>query len=265
MRVEARVVGRVDAETLRRIRENSVNLRHVHARGASYAGRTLEKFCSVGCRFMGCQFERMRINDAAFGSGMEMSEYVDCVFDGLRFDHATGNARFVRCSFREVDLRSWYCYAVEMIDCVFTGRLEEMVFHGTVSPAKRAFLHRERNEFHGNDFSGVDLIDVAFRRGIDLTQQRLPAGPQYLYLPDAAAALAHAQSVAAGWRVELREEALAVIRTCRSSVDGGQRQLLLRPDNYYSSDPLSHEAVDKLFALFRPYAVVAGTDRPSDK
>jgi hypothetical protein len=30
------------------------------------------------------------------------------------------------------------------------------------------------------------LIDVSFRTGIDLSQQRLPSGPDYLYLPNAA-------------------------------------------------------------------------------
>ena len=143
-----------------------------------------------------------------------------------------------------------------MVDCVFSGRLEEVVFNGTVPLEKRYFLHREHNEFHGNDFSGVDLIDVAFRRGIDLTQQRLPTGPQYLYLPDAAAALAYAQAEVAKWQgdAELRKTALGWIGTCQYEARDGQRQLFLRADDYYGLSPRETEAVDKLFGLLRSHA-----------
>ena len=153
-----------------------------------------------------------------------------------------------------------------MVDCVFSGRLEEVVFNGTVPPEKRSFLHRERNEFHGNDFSGVDLIDVAFRTGIDLTQQRLPTGPQYLYLPDAAAALAHAQAEVAKWQGDagVRKDAFSLLRAYQFEASNGQRQLLLRVGDYSVH---SREVADGVWALLRPYAVAPGSasfDRPSE-
>ena len=37
--------------------------------------------------------------------------------------------------------------------------------------------HLERcNEIHGNDFSGVALVGISFRRVVDLTPQRFPTG-----------------------------------------------------------------------------------------
>jgi hypothetical protein len=97
--------------------------------------------------------------------------------------------------------------------CVFTGRLRTVKFwaghpaeqllrhyegherfcatHGLPPPsaATRAPMLREINEFHGNDFSGVELVSVEFRRGVDLTRQVLPTAEGYLYLPDAGAAI----------------------------------------------------------------------------
>jgi hypothetical protein len=110
-----------------------------------------------------------------------------------------GLSRFVRCSFRNVNIRNWLCFAVELIDCTFSGKLQQAVFNGTPLAQKRALLGRDRNEFHGNDFSAADLIDVGFRTGIDLTRQRLPSGPEYLYLPNAREAVGRARSGIMRW------------------------------------------------------------------
>lgn len=258
MRVEARVVGKIDMS-----RYEDIVLKHERLRGVDYSGRTVDGFCAVGSRLEGCRFNNFRVRSCpCFGAGREMSEFVDCSFDGAHLDMGSGGcARFVRCSFRNVVLRDWRCDRVEMIDCVFSGRIKTAIFNGTVPVEERSFLHRERNEFHGNDFSGVDLIDVAFRRGIDLTQQRLPAGPQYLYLPDAAAALEPTESNIVGWQEgKQRQTAMAFIRgLCEDVRGGGQRQLLLRADNYYPYASLSREAIDKVFALLRPYAAAPGS------
>ena len=263
MRVEARVVGKIDMS-----RYEDIVLKHERLRGVDYSGRTVDGFCAVGSRLEGCRFNNFRVRSCpCFGAGREMSEFVDCSFDGAHLDMGSGGcARFVRCSFRNVVLRDWRCDRVEMIDCVFSGRIKTAIFNGTVPVEERSFLHRERNEFHGNDFSGVDLIDVAFRRGIDLTQQRLPAGPQYLYLPDAAAALAYAQAEVAKWQGDagVRKDAFSLLRAYQFEASNGQRQLLLRVGDYSVH---SREVADGVWALLRPYAVAPGSasfDRPSE-
>ena len=104
-----------------------------------------------------------------------------------------GFAQFVRCSFRNVDIRKWkWGNELQLIDCVFTGRLEECIFNGTGVGAGPPLGGAGEKRVSGNDFSGCDLVDVAFRTGIDLAQQKLPTGPEYLYLPDAAAAIERA-------------------------------------------------------------------------
>ena len=123
-----------------------------------------------------CLQDRVQIQSAAFGSGRETSEFVDCTFNGARMNMAPGGfARFVRRSFRDVNIQDWACFTVEMIDCTFTGRLDTAIFNGTVPEDKRGIIGRASNEFHGNDFSAMNLIDVAFRTGIDLTKQVLPS------------------------------------------------------------------------------------------
>jgi hypothetical protein len=100
---------------------------------------------------------------------------------------------------------------------------------------KRAAAGRDRNEFHDNDFSAMTLIDVGFRTGIDLTQQRLPSRPEYLYVPDAAAALQRARASVIGWDdLDLRQSAMVFIKILEEEIAAGQRQFFLRPADYAS-------------------------------
>jgi uncharacterized protein YjbI with pentapeptide repeats len=189
MRIEARSKGRVTLTD-----DQRVVLDHARLHGEDYSGRRLLQFASIGSQLHACSFDRTQIQSAAFGSGRETSEFVECSFDGAQIDMAPGGfSRFVRCSFQDVAIRNWICLTVEMIDCTFSGRLETAVFNGSVPEDKQAMIDRVSNEFRGNDFSAMDLIDVGFRTGIDLTKQVLPSGGDYLYLPRAALAVAHAK------------------------------------------------------------------------
>jgi uncharacterized protein YjbI with pentapeptide repeats len=223
-------------------------------RGEDYSYRKLMQFGTIGSCLEKCKFDGAQIDCAQFGAGREMSEFIDCSFDGARMEMGPGGcARFVRCSFRDVSLHNWMCFEVELIDCVFSGRLRRGIFNGTVRAEKRVFLGREHNEFHGNDFSNMDLIDVTFRTGIDLTQQRLPSGSEYLYLTDAAAAVERAKSGLIGWQgdQELRRVALVIVDGLQKSVERGQRQMLLRADDYYGESVLPRESVHRVFSLLR--------------
>jgi hypothetical protein len=244
MRVEARVVGQIKIDP-----NEIVKLDHVEARGTDYSGRKLRMLGAIGSRLEHCRFNNAQVGDACFGAGREMSEYIECSFDGARVYHASGFARFVRCSFKNIDFCNWLSFGTEIIDCVFTGRMQTCIFNGTVMKDFQSFLHRERNEFLGNDFSGVDFVDVTFRTGIDLTKQRLPSGPEYLYLPDAAASVARAKSAAQHWDdSELRKQVLSFLESLYFELEGGQRQLLLRVD-----EPTAYPSAtnDKVFALLR--------------
>ena len=248
MKCEAKVVGRIEIP-----KDSRITLDHAQVSGQDYSQRKLMQFCAIGSRLEGCRFDKMRIDHGVFGAGREMSEYIDCTFDRARITRCVGNVRFVRCSFRDVSLDNWRCFNVEMVDCVFSGRLRVGFFNGAVDKEDREFLHRERNEFHGNDFSEMDLIDVAFRTGIDLTRQRLPTGPAYLYIPNAAATLEKTRSEVLTWPdTELRESAMIFLKGYSDDViRDGQQQMFLRASDYYPYKSLSRVMIDKLFVLLR--------------
>src|SRR5439155_13553556 len=209
MRFEARVVRR------KRVRDDQrIVLQDVSLQEESFSDKKLVQFSAAGCSLESCRFDGIRIESASFGAGVKTSKYLGCSFNGAHITFGGGNrARFVNCSFQDVDLKNWFSYTTELIDCAFSGKMRKAVFHGTVPERVRASVGRVRNEFRGNDFSTMDLYDVAFRSGIDLTLQKLPSSETYLYIPDARAAVRAARAEVTAWTdLELRQAAMALIK-----------------------------------------------------
>ncbi len=202
--------------------------------GADFRGRRLRQFSAEGCRFEGCRFDGAVIESASLGAGRRVSEYVGCSFHGAKLRMVPGGcARLVDCTFEETLIEGWFCFAVEVVDCVFTGRLKKVVFNGSVPPEKEDVVGRSSNQFEGNDFSRAALIDVGFRTGIDLTRQQLPAGNAYVYLDDAAKAVRRARIAFNSWEdPELKKRARGFLAVMEEDVAEGQRQLLVRVDDY---------------------------------
>jgi hypothetical protein len=208
---------------------------HEHRADESFSDRELVALGAVGSRFERCRFERLSVRDTCFGAGAEMSFYTECSFDGSSLrGPAIGCARFERCSFRDVRLEEWFCFEAEFIDCVFRGAARGVVFNGTVpkrSPGgvpMRTKLGRTVNEFRGNDFTEMDLRDVGFRTGIDLSRQDLPLGPDCVLVLDAHSALERARAAVGLWHDDAtRKEAATLLNVWSEDVENGQRQLLI--------------------------------------
>lgn len=202
--------------------------------GADFGGRRLEQFSAEGCRFEACRFDGAAIDSASFGAGRSVSEYVGCSFDGATLRMGPGGyARFVDCSFETVVIEHWFCFAVEVVGCAFSGRLKKVVFNGSVPSDKQEVAGRQTNQFEGNDFSRAKLVDVGFRTGIDLTRQRLPAGDEYTFLGDAATAVRRARTAYNAWDdPEWKKRARGVLAVMEEDVAAGQGQLLIRADDY---------------------------------
>jgi hypothetical protein len=231
--------------------EHEIFLDRANLCGEDFSGRRLRYFGAVGCSFERCRFDGGKIERASFGAGRAISSYVDCSFDGARIISSIGGyARFERCSFRDVDILEWFSFAQEFVECTFSGQLRKGVFNGTPRPKDMDVVHRTRNEFRGNNFSDMNLVDVGFRTGIDLRQQRLPSGPQYVYVLDAQDALRRARGAIAVWRdPALRREGMSLVDLYQQRVEDGQCQLFLRPDTFYEVQ--GKEAVDRFVALLR--------------
>jgi len=251
--IRARVKGRVDVPE-----DAYLTFERAERVGETFSGRKLDKMRMSASSFTSCEFTDMRIGNWVTGGGRTTATtYTECVFDRswIRFNPG-GLARFERCSFRDVNLRDWMCFETELVDCVFTGRMRRSFFNGTVREELVEALGRTSNEFQGNDFSGIDLIDVDFRTSIDLSLQRLPTSDQYVYLPDAERSLQRArEQIVASGRVRLWGEhgdIVPVIDIPLKNVRNGQRQVLFRKDDYSSEIP-----PDELDTIFDILAAVA--------
>ncbi|MGV8082252.1 MAG: hypothetical protein AB2L09_01265 [Coriobacteriia bacterium] len=232
----------------------------VNLEAADFSGRTLKLGLTVRGRssFTRCTFEKMRIGDATFGT-YPQAVYTECSFDRSRMGMRTaGNARFVRCSFRDVRIKPLFGWELEFIDCVFSGRIEQATFWGLLSKDDQAKCGRTRNAFEGNDFSGADLVDVAFRDGIDLTRNKLPDSPDHLIILDGRAALARVRK-----RVfempdsKLRDAALIWVKTKDANLRGEPDHLFMRRINERSAFDRAHNLVFDLLkeeseAIWRP-------------
>ena len=218
---------------------------------ADYSNLHLGKLAVVNCRFEKCDFSSARINDAGFGSGRGKSEYIECSFDGSRIGRfAPGEARFVRCSFRDVKLDELFSYRGEWIGCTFSGVLKKGVFERTIPDSDRRFTNRLVNEISGNDFRELEFRDIAFRSGVDLEDQLLPATATYSYIPNAVSALSRTRVEIDAWEDGgLRREALSFVEFLEMELRNGQQQLFLRRDSLYGPTADDRKLVDLILSL----------------
>jgi hypothetical protein len=210
-----------------------MTIEEAHLVGEDFSGRKLSQLTVVSSQLIRCRFEEVKASQVCFGAGGSLSNYEECVFDRMEFGApAPGNARFVRCSFRDVRVRQFIGRFAEFVECTFSGLIENAVFDGRIPKEDQAVVHREWNEFRGNDFRNSDLVNVAFRGAINLDDQLLPSGPSYFYFSNAVRTLKRAREVVLNMKdLEKRRRAMAVLTVLDRAVEGGQRQLLLRPDS----------------------------------
>ncbi|TXL62353.1 hypothetical protein [Aeromicrobium terrae] len=201
---------------------------------ADFSNRSLMQFSSEGCRFEECKFDRLVVKSASFGAGRATSEYIGCSFDHVKVTMGPGGyARFVDCTFEDADISNWFCFAVEIVNCTFSGRLTKAVFNGTVPAQERTDTRRTMNQFEGNDFARMKMRDVSFRTGIDLSRQKLPAGDEYTLIENARSMVLRARTAFNSWDdTEAKAQARGFLTVIEEDVADGQEQLLIRIHDY---------------------------------
>ncbi|MBM7773972.1 uncharacterized protein YjbI with pentapeptide repeats [Actinokineospora baliensis] len=213
-------------------------------------GLDLDYFTVVAGRFERCDFEGVKIKDACFGEGVEVSEYVDCSFDGARIGAISpGLARFERCTFRNTRLVKWLCKSVEFVDCVFSGRITETNFTGTVPPMLAQLAGRTANRFERNDFSDAVLAGVSFRRGIDLLDQRLPTS-DVLFIENGDVVIPKMLDRATAWpESRARSKVVAALEVQSDELANGQRHVLFTAATWEGKAYAGLDVYDKLVEL----------------
>lgn len=224
-----------------------------------YSGLRFSDFTAVSSAFHRCNFDRIRMAQTCFGGGVSDSKYIDCTFNEARFTAiAPGFAKFVRCSFKDVRIKSFFSRGIELIDCTVSGEIVGGYFNGALPPDMPPRLGRPRNRFEGNDFSHAKLIDVGFRTGIDLTKQIMPVGPDYVLIHDAAARLAAARrDLAISANADERRGVEGVFRFLENELQDGQEQLFLNISS------LPKKLIPAIVRVLTAMGWVSGTVRAS--
>lgn len=157
-------------------------------------------------------FERCDLTGASLRAGSMSAGPEPTLWRGCRFRKSDlrgvlpGTARFEECVFEDARLDGWLCRNADFVGCTFSGTLREIVISARPIATTVARAGGP-NEIRGNDFAGTVLDGVEFVRGVDLPAQRLPAGPEYVRVPDAPAAVERALRAVAGWPDGVEREA----------------------------------------------------------
>ncbi len=204
----------------------------------SFAGARFHEFVSEGTQFIRCSFSKARF-DAGWLAISQTSRFVDCSFEGADLRQIDpGLARFERCIFDRSRIEGWISTLAEFENCRFATTLKHCVFLGQPfgAGADAVLKWRSVNEFRGNDFSSAVLIDVAFKKGIDISAQKWPPGPEYLRLDRLPDRVRAARAVVSNWTdAKEREDALLILGILSSDGYEVQEELFARPDEISSS------------------------------
>jgi uncharacterized protein YjbI with pentapeptide repeats len=195
------------------VADGNLDVSFAHARMVDVDFSEL-KFSSFGAHdseFDRCDFSRTAFDSISLGAtgydGQRWDEltwpttvYRECVFARTRIPPRAflGNARFERCVFDGARLRGLtFTHEAQFVECTFRGKIQDVNFWGKPTEHAAA-LGRYRNAFTSNDFTGADLLGVAFKH-IDLHAQRFPGLPDYAVLDRVDQRVAAALAAMARW------------------------------------------------------------------
>jgi uncharacterized protein YjbI with pentapeptide repeats len=196
-----------------------VSFDHARMVDVDFSGLRFSSLLAHDSVFERCDFSRTAFDDVSFGAtgygGGRWDEltwpetvYRGCVFARTRIPPQAffGNARFERCVFDGARLRGLiFTHEAQFVECTFRGKIQDVNFWGTPTEHTAA-LGRDRNAFTGNDFTGAQLLGVAFR-DVDLYAQRFPGLPDYAVLDRVDQRVASALSAVADWPDDVKAEA----------------------------------------------------------
>jgi uncharacterized protein YjbI with pentapeptide repeats len=249
------------------VADGNLDVSFAHARmvDVDFSGLRFSHFLAHDSAFERCDFSRTAFDNALLGAtgygGQRWDEltwpatvYRECVFARTRLLPQTfwGNARFERCIFDGARLRDLTStHEAQFVDCAFRGKIRDVNFWG--SPTRHtAALDRDRNAFTGNDFTGAELIGVAFKH-IDLYAQRFPGMPGYAVLDRVDQRVTAALAAMNGWPDEIKSDAERSLRFhVEMAIADNDGHALVSPD--WVGRRLPPDARDQIFWLLVNYS-----------
>ena len=210
-----------------------VTLRGSRLEDVDLSGQRVAVLSCAGSEFDRCDLSGLRAGGGSMSTGPVRTTWRGCTFrrSDLR-KVRPGTARFESCIFEEARLEGWLCLSADFVACTFAGLLRDVTFSG--HPVPSVLDNRpapQWNEFRDNDFSAAELELVAFVRGVDLSAQTLPEGPQYVRVPEAPATVATAIAAVEEWpEAAERDAALQMLRSFSSRGYEEQQEIFTRRD-----------------------------------
>ncbi len=110
---------------------------------------------------------------------------------------------------------------------------------------------RTTNEFRGNDFRDVDLIQCSFKGGIDISLQLWPEKDTYIRLDRAQERIAKASEIVSSWsdQADARRLALIMLQVYSSSGFEEQEVIFARRDDL--DDTVPRDLSDQVWSLVK--------------
>ena len=136
---------------------------------------------SRGCRFTDCVFKGGKLQHFSMGGRtlvlLRKSVYIGCSFEGVKL-RSLGIADFINCCFIDCDFNTAFI-AASFQKCKFIGNVHGCVFCGPKYDSyyygdRLSYLISNKGRLQNVDFSKVNLNDVNFRGGIDLSTTIFP-------------------------------------------------------------------------------------------
>lgn len=195
-----------------------VLLQHARIAEVDFARAAFDRLAPSGCVFVDCDFRQATLDRRLqpLFTAHERNVFRGCRFDGTDLRHIDpGTSRFDACSFEGANLDRWSAQTSEFVDCRFAGRVAHVRFYGKPWGPAAGALEPKRgvNEFHGNDFSRAELIDVTFVMGIDVNKQRWPECGDYVRLDRIHQRLTRGRTALLALKdLEVRSEALQMVQ-----------------------------------------------------
>jgi hypothetical protein len=212
-----------------------------------------DDFWAAGTVFVDCDFRGSRFGHAVLGDVSRQTTYRRCKFDGADLRNTRpGAARFEECQFAGAKIEDWRCFLNEFVACRFAGKLDGVGFSGRPwgPGAEKLRPKRRTNEFRGNDFREVDLIQCSFKRGIDISLQLWPEKDTYIRLDRARERVAKAREVLAGWSdQEARRLGLIMLQVYSSFGYEEQEEIFARRDDL--DDTIPRDLSDRVWSLLK--------------
>ncbi len=204
-------------------------------------------------KFNNCLFDKTRIFNAIFsGCTFSNSTFIDCelthtllggskpldyglfintIFRGgsinsCHFDYPLFKKCIFECNISDVNFGG-----TQFVDCTFTGRLNEVIFHGYSKPGTSNSLFRNmdipRNDMLNVDFSQAYFDGYSFLGGIEFTNIALPKSNRLLLIKKGPKVMNLVRNTIENeWDGEDKRIGLRCIDIESEKIFGGQTQLL---------------------------------------